>query len=201
MKGGGVFLDKPIYAWLNWWIDGSINFSTNFYNFVKVSVYCFNWGFFPIGIIYFQGPLALGVATFIFGLGYGAIWPLYAACARDYFPKKTAGSVMGLWTLILGIGSLSSPVAAGWTIDSTGAYTWAFMLAIAAGVLSAVLLLPIIKVPALASSEQWKEQPFIRPSGLLSIQHSYPDKSNPLSRNIIRQINHAPAGLLHRSIL
>jgi sugar phosphate permease len=107
-----------------------------------------------LGIVYFQGPLALGIATFVFGLGYGAIWPLYAACARDYFPKKTSGSVMGLWTLTLGVGSLASPVAAGWTIDSTGGYTWAFILAIAGGVLSLVLLLPIIKVPALASTEQ-----------------------------------------------
>ncbi len=107
-----------------------------------------------LGIINFQLPFALGFFTFIFGMGYGAIWPLYAACTRDFFPQKTAGSVMGLWTLTLGIGSLISPIAAGWTIDSTGGYTWAFILAIAAGVLSALLLLPIIKAPRLSQSEQ-----------------------------------------------
>ena len=107
-----------------------------------------------IGVVYFKEHFALSAVIVVFGLGYGAVWPLYAACARDYFPKKIAGSVIGLWTLIMGISSISSPIITGWTIDATGGYTWAFILAVAVSMLSFLLLLPILKAPPLTAEEQ-----------------------------------------------
>ena len=81
--------------------------------------------------------------SIIFGAGYGTIWPVYAASARDLFAKDYAGSVVGLWTVYHGIGSILSPVVAGWLIDSTGAYLWAFVLAVISSVLSLILLIPV----------------------------------------------------------
>jgi MFS family permease len=81
----------------------------------------------------------------IFGFGYGAIWALYAASARDFFPVEQTGSVIGLWTLYLGIGSIISPIAAGWIIDHTGGYRGAFFLVTASALVASLLLVPINK--------------------------------------------------------
>jgi sugar phosphate permease len=68
---------------------------------------------------------------------------MYAASASDYFSKESAGSIVGLWTLYLGIGSTISPVIAGWTADATGTLAWSFVLAAAGAALSLLLLLPV----------------------------------------------------------
>jgi len=81
--------------------------------------------------------------TTIFGIGYGTIWPVYAASARDLFSKDYFGSIVGLWTLYHGVGSVLAPVFAGWTIDVTGAYIWAFILTVISAVLSLLLLWPL----------------------------------------------------------
>jgi MFS family permease len=101
---------------------------------------------------YFQGYITLVLCTFIFGIGYGAIWPVYAASAVDYFSKESAGSVVGLWTIYLGVGSMLSPVMTGWTIDATGGYAWAFIMAMISAIISLLLLLPISKTASRAPS-------------------------------------------------
>ena len=83
-------------------------------------------------------------ACMIFGLGFGAVWPVYAAAAPDFFPKKTAGSVVGLWTVFLGLGSMASPILCGWTIDLTGQYTGAFLLGTASALTAVLFLVPVI---------------------------------------------------------
>jgi MFS family permease len=78
--------------------------------------------------------------TSFYGLAYGAVWPVYAAAAADLFPSSQTGSVVGLWTVFLGLGSIVSPVICGWTIDLTGIYTWAFLLGLASGLASTLCL-------------------------------------------------------------
>ena len=96
-----------------------------------------------LGMAFSQGLVLLTLFTAIFGLGYGALWALYAAAARDYFPQEVAGSVIGLWTLFLGVGCIVSPIISGWAIDITGNYTAAFLLALTGSVIAFLLLLPI----------------------------------------------------------
>ena len=98
-----------------------------------------------LGMAYFQRYLILVLCTFVFGIGYGAIWPVYAASAVDFFSKGSAGAVVGLWTIYLGVGSMLSPVVTGWTIDATGGYVWAFLLAVIGAAISLLLLLPIAR--------------------------------------------------------
>lgn len=97
-----------------------------------------------LGMAYVQGFSWLILFTAVFGIGYGTIWPVYAAAARDFFSKEYAGSVVGLWTLCHGIGSILSPLISGWTIDVTGSYVWAFLLTVISGVMSLLLLIPIL---------------------------------------------------------
>ncbi len=95
-----------------------------------------------LGMAYGQS-LTLILFIVIFGLGYGALWAMYAASASDYFSKESAGSIVGLWTLYLGIGSILSPILAGWIADITGTLAWSFVLAAGGGVISFLLLVPV----------------------------------------------------------
>jgi MFS family permease len=105
-----------------------------------------------LGMAYTQKFSMLFIFSVIFGIGYGTIWPVYAAAARDLFPKNYSGGVIGLWTLFHGLGSMLSPVLSGWIIDATGTYVWAFILAMSCSFLSLLLLLPIIKIDSVRIS-------------------------------------------------
>lgn len=95
-----------------------------------------------LGMIY--GNLAtLFISILIFSPGYGAVWALYAAAASDYFAKESSGTIVGLWTLFLGIGSMLSPVISGWLGDITGTLVWSFAVGSAAGLISILLLIPL----------------------------------------------------------
>ena len=98
------------------------------------------------GLAFAHEYLILVFSTIVFGVGYGTIWPVYAASARDMFSKDYSGSVVGLWTLYHGLGSVLAPVISGWTIDITGTYAWAFILTVISGVLSLLLLLPMARI-------------------------------------------------------
>ena len=97
----------------------------------------------PLGMAYSRELSTLSIFSAIFGVGYGTIWAVYAASARDFFPGEYSGSIVGLWTLFHGVGSAIAPVLSGWTIDATGAYYRAFILAAAGSLLSLLLLLPL----------------------------------------------------------
>jgi sugar phosphate permease len=82
--------------------------------------------------------LIVGVAWF--GVFYGGIFPLVAACARDYFPKEITGTVLGLLTIFYGLGSMVSPIVTGHLADVTGTFRWSFGLAACLSVFSAFLI-------------------------------------------------------------
>jgi MFS family permease len=75
-----------------------------------------------------------------FGFLYGAIWPMYGACARDYFPKEITGAVFGLMTIFYGVGAMVSPVLTGYLADVTGTFRWSFGLGAFTAFIAAVLI-------------------------------------------------------------
>jgi MFS family permease len=108
---------------------------------IRVMMTCsFTMGSACLGLALSTHPWMLYLFSGCFGLGYGAVWSAYGAAASDFFPKEHTGGIMGLWTCILGLGSVISPVICGWTIDMSGGYFWAFVLGLVNGVLSAVVL-------------------------------------------------------------
>lgn len=82
--------------------------------------------------------LTIGIGWF--GFIYGPIFPMYAACARDYFPKEVAGRVIGLLTLFYGTGAMVGPIVAGHLTDLTGTFHYSFGI----GALTALLASLII---------------------------------------------------------
>ncbi|MBN1188998.1 MAG: MFS transporter [Dehalococcoidales bacterium] len=95
-------------------------------------------------MIYSSGWIYVPVC-FIYGIGYGACWSMYAACAPDFFSDRAVGGIIGLWTFLMGIGSIIAPIITGWSADLTGSLKWAFVIAAGGGAGSFLLLLPLWK--------------------------------------------------------
>ncbi len=97
-----------------------------------------------LGMVFGHGTW-LFITAVVFSLGYGVVWAMYAAAASDYFSREYAGTIVGLWTMLLGVGSILAPIFSGWMADSTGNLAWSFALAAGAGILSLLLLIPVRK--------------------------------------------------------
>jgi sugar phosphate permease len=95
--------------------------------------------------------LTVGIGWF--GFIYGPIWPMYAACARDYFPKQVSGTVIGLLTLFYGVGAMVGPMIGGHLTDLMGTFKWSFGLGAFAS-LFAGFLIGFLKRPRAFAKEE-----------------------------------------------
>jgi len=73
------------------------------------------------------------MTSFVFGLAYGGVMPLYAVLARGYFGPSIMGGVVGAASLIASLGMSVGPLAGGWIFDSFGTYTWLYVGSFAVG--------------------------------------------------------------------
>jgi MFS family permease len=76
----------------------------------------------------------------LFGIGWGANAPLFAATAADLFKGPTFGLLYGLVESIIGLAGALGAWAGGYIYDSTQSYQPAFWLTIATALLSAALI-------------------------------------------------------------
>lgn len=74
---------------------------------------------------------SLSIVIAVHGAFSGALWPIYAACAGDLFPSSV-GTVLGLWTLMMGLGALAAPTIGGLLADTFNSYVPALWLSSAA---------------------------------------------------------------------
>jgi MFS family permease len=72
------------------------------------------------------GMLSLFVG--IMALFYGATFPIYGACAGDFFPREMMGTVIGAWTPFYGLGVMLVHWVNGMIRDTTGSYEYAFLI-------------------------------------------------------------------------
>ncbi len=77
----------------------------------------------------------------LLALFYGVTFPIYGACAGDYFRKEIMGTVIGAWTPFYGLGAICSHWVGGMLRDATGHYGSAFMLDALAAASAAVFFL------------------------------------------------------------
>jgi MFS family permease len=69
----------------------------------------------------------------VFGLIYGGIMPLYAVIAREYFPMRIMGTVLGASTIFSAGGMALGPALGGWIFDTTGSYGWLYIASFGMG--------------------------------------------------------------------
>ena len=66
-------------------------------------------------------------AAAAFGLIYGGVMPLYSVIAREYFPVRIMGTVLGASTIFSCAGMALGPPIGGWIYDTTDSYAWLYI--------------------------------------------------------------------------
>lgn len=62
----------------------------------------------------------------IMAVFYGVTFPIYGACAGDFFPRNMIGTVVGAWTPLYGLGVILVHWVSGLLRDITGSYGYPF---------------------------------------------------------------------------
>jgi sugar phosphate permease len=75
-----------------------------------------------------ESVLMLSISIGCLAIFYGATFPIYGACAGDYFPRQAMGTVIGAWTPFYGLGAILTHWVTGLLRDATGVYNHAFMI-------------------------------------------------------------------------
>jgi len=92
----------------------------------------------------------------IFGFIYAGIMPLYAVLARENFPLRMMGTVIGGTTMAASLGMATGPIAGGLIFDSFASYGWLYIGAWGIGIgafLIALTFKPFPKTrPAMATA-------------------------------------------------
>ena len=102
------------------------------------------------GAFVFAGRLGEFYAvSFVFGLAYGGVMPLYAVIARGYFGPHIMGGVVGAASLVASLGMALGPLAGGWIFDAYGTYTWLYVgsFALGLGAVAIALAFPPFQSP------------------------------------------------------
>ncbi|CAB3769512.1 membrane protein [Burkholderia sp. MSh2] len=73
------------------------------------------------------------VAT-LFGFIYAGVMPLYAVLARENFPLRMMGTVIGGCAMAGSLGMAAGPVAGGLVVDTFGGYGWLYVGSFAVGI-------------------------------------------------------------------
>jgi MFS family permease len=77
----------------------------------------------------------------VLGLAYGGVMPLYSVLAREYFPPRLMGTVLGAMTMTSSIGMAAGPVGGGWLYETFGTYHWLYIASAGIGIAAAALAL------------------------------------------------------------
>lgn len=83
--------------------------------------------------------LLYGMVGFM-AIFYGATFPIYGACAGDYFPRELMGTVIGAWTPFYGFGAILTHWVTGLLRDTTGRYDATFIICAIMAVVSLLLI-------------------------------------------------------------
>ena len=76
----------------------------------------------------FAGELAVFYAVAaVFGFIYAGVMPLYAVLARENFPLRMMGTVIGGTAMAGGLGMATGPLAGGLLYDAFGTYRWLYI--------------------------------------------------------------------------
>ncbi|KAF1701207.1 MFS transporter [Pseudoxanthomonas kaohsiungensis] len=86
--------------------------------------------------------------AFVFGLAYGGTMPLYASLAREAFPPRILGGVIGAMTMLSGLGMALGPLLGGWLFDRYGSYAWMYVGSLMLGLAAAAVVTRFPRSPS-----------------------------------------------------
>jgi len=89
---------------------------------------------------YFASSLGMFYAVAVlFGFTYGGVMPLYAVLARENFPLRIMGTVIGGTTMAGSLGMATGPVLGGWLYDTFGSYGSLYLAAWGFGIVATMM--------------------------------------------------------------
>jgi len=109
-----------------------------------------------LGYYFAHNLAAFYAVAAIFGFTYAGIMPLYSVLARENFPLRMMGTIIGGTSMAGSLGMSTGPLLGGWIFDTTGDYGWLYIACFGVGigaVLIALSFRPFPK-PALATGLQ-----------------------------------------------
>ena len=96
---------------------------------------------------YFVSELgAFYAVAVLFGFTYGGVMPLYAVLARENFPMRLMGTVIGGTATAGSLGMASGPILGGWLYDTFGSYGWLYLCACGFGFIAVLIAMTLGKV-------------------------------------------------------
>jgi MFS family permease len=90
----------------------------------------------------------------LFGFIYAGVMPLYSVIARENFPLRMMGTVIGGMAMAGGLGMATGPVVGGLIFDSFASYSWMFIISFGVGIgafLIALTFKPFPRKPTVAA--------------------------------------------------
>ena len=81
-----------------------------------------------------SGLVSFYIVAALFGFIYAGVMPLYAVLARENFPQRMMGTVIGGTSMAGGLGMALGPLAGGLIYDTFASYTWLYVGACGMGI-------------------------------------------------------------------
>ncbi len=85
-------------------------------------------------------PWRLYGFAFLYGVGHGALGPIYAAATADLFAGRFLATILGVLESAYGLGGALGVYLAGYVYDQVGNYRGSFFLVLGAIVMSGLSL-------------------------------------------------------------
>ena len=111
----------------------------------------FAQAFGALAYVFVRELAAFYAVAALFGFIYAGTMPLYAVLARENFPLRIMGTVIGGTAMAGSLGMASGPVAGGLIYDTFGSYAWLYIGSWAVGLGAFAIALtfrPFVKVEA-----------------------------------------------------
>jgi MFS family permease len=75
----------------------------------------------------------------LFGFTYGGVMPLYAVLARENFPLRMMGTIIGGTAMAGSLGMATGPVLGGWLYDTFGSYGSLYLVSSGFGIIAVIM--------------------------------------------------------------
>jgi MFS family permease len=100
-----------------------------------------------LGYVYTRNLGSFYAVAALFGFTYAGVMPLFAVIARENFPLRMMGTVIGGTTMASSLGMALGPVVGGLIYDTFASYAWLFIGAFALGLGAFLSALAFTRLP------------------------------------------------------
>ena len=100
-----------------------------------------------LGYVYARELGSFYTVAALFGFTYAGVMPLFAVIARENFPLRMMGTVIGGTTMASSLGMALGPVLGGLIYDTFSSYAWLFVGAFSLGIAAFLAALAFTRLP------------------------------------------------------